>query len=82
MFNYAENGINYAGGAIAGYNVGDSNRHFKLRGSLSEDIRYIDNTKGNTGRRGQWVLLLDGELPNSQMNSCRHMFLHLNQRVR
>ena len=62
MFNYAENGINYAGGAIAGYNVGHSDRYFKLPGSLSEDIKNIDNKTGNTGRQGQWVFLLDGEL--------------------
>ena len=61
MFNYAENGINRAGGAVAGYNAGDDNRHFKLPGSLSEDIQYIDNTTGNTGREGQWVFLLKGE---------------------
>ena len=48
-------------GALAGYNVGDGVRHLKLPGSLSEDIQYIDNTTGNTGREGQWVFLLDGE---------------------
>ena len=69
MFNYAEDGINWAGrgavfglGAVAGYNVGDGNRHFNLPGSFSEDVQYIDNTTGNTGKEGQWVLLLDGEL--------------------
>ena len=60
VFNYAEDGIDEAGGgALAGYNVGDGVRHLKLPGSLSEDIQYIDNTTGNTGRQGQWVLLLD-----------------------
>ena len=61
MFNYAEDGINWAGEAVAGYNVGDENRHFKLPGSFSEDIQHIDNTTGNTGKEGQWVLVLDGE---------------------
>ena len=61
VFNYAEDDINWAGGALAGYNVGDRARHFKLPGSLSEDIQYIDNTTGNTGRQGQWVFVLDGE---------------------
>lgn len=63
MFNYAENGINYAGGAIAGYNVNidGGNRHFKLPGSLSDDIQYIDNTTGNTCIQGQWVFSLNGE---------------------
>ena len=62
MFNYAEDGITEAGGgAAAGYNVGDGNRHFTLPGSFSEDAQQIDNTTGNTGREGQWVLLLDGE---------------------
>ena len=65
IFNYAENGINWPGGvggrAVAGYNVGDNDRHFKLPGSLSEDIQNIDNTTGNTGRDGQWVFLLSGE---------------------
>ena len=62
VFNYAENGINYAGGAIAGYNVNidGGNRHFKLSGSLSDDIQYIDNTTGNTYRQGQWVFSLNG----------------------
>ena len=60
MFNYAEDGINRADEAVAGYNVGDDNGHFKLPGSLSEDIQYIDNTTGNTGREGQWVFLLNG----------------------
>ena len=61
MFNYAEGGINWAGGAVAGYNVGDGDRHFELQGSLSEDIQYIDNMTGNTGRQGQWLFLLDGK---------------------
>ena len=61
VFNYAEDAINRAGGAVAGYNVGDGERYFKLPGSLSEDIQHIDNTNGNTGRQGQWVLSLDGE---------------------
>ena len=72
VFNYAEDGINWAGrypglfgnttgGATAGYNVGDQNGHFKLPGSFSEDIQYIDSTTGNTGTEGQWVFVLDGE---------------------
>ena len=62
VFNYAEDGIHEAGGgAVAGYNAGDGDRYFKLPGSLSEDIQHIDNLTGNTGRRGQWVFLLDGE---------------------
>ena len=61
VFNYAEDGINWAGGATAGYNVGDGSGHFKLPGSFSEDIQYIDNTTGNTGIEGQWVFVLDGE---------------------
>ena len=69
VFNYAEDGINWAGGdafsavsgAVAGYNVGDDDRYFKFPESLSEDIQHIDNITGNTGRRGQWVFLLDGE---------------------
>ena len=60
VFNYAEDGINWAGGAVAGYNVGDGDRYFELPGSLSEDIQYIDNMTGNTGRQGQWLFLLDG----------------------
>ena len=68
MFNYAEDGINWPGlGAVAGYNVGDENRHFKLPGSFSEDVQYIDNTTGNTGKEGQWVLVLDGEF-------CIHIY--------
>ena len=79
MFNYAEDGINWAGravlglgvgaglGAVAGYNVGDENRHFKLPGSFSEDVQYIDNATGNTGKEGQWVLVLDGEF-------CIHIY--------
>ena len=71
VFNYAEDGINWAGqvtfgvstasGATAGYNVGDQNGHFTLPGSFSEDIQHIDNTTGNTGTEGQWVFVLDGE---------------------
>jgi len=62
VLNYAEDGINWAGhGAAAGYNVGDENRHFKLPGSFSEDVKHIADLTGNTGRQGQWVLLLDGE---------------------
>ena len=69
VFNYAEDGINWAGGdefvavggAVAGYNVGDDDRYFKLPESLSEDIQHIDNITGNTGRQGHWVFLLDGE---------------------
>ena len=60
VFNYAEDGINWAGGAVAGYNVGDGDRHFELPESLSEDIQYIDNMTGNTGRQGQWLFMLDG----------------------
>ena len=79
VFNYAEDGINWAGrailslgvgvglGAVAGYNVGDENRHFTLPGSFSEDVQYIDNTTGNTGKEGQWVLVLDGEF-------CIHIY--------
>ena len=71
VFNYAENGINWAGrdifsgnaiGATAGYNVGDQIGYFKLPGSFSDDIQHIDNTTGNTGTEGQWVFVLDGEL--------------------
>ena len=72
MFNYAENGINWPGGAVAGYNAGDGNTHFKLPGSLSEDIQYIDNTTGNTGRLGQWVFLLSGE-----SHALSHYCIHL-----
>ena len=76
MFNYADDGINWSGraggglGAVAGYNVGDKNRHFKLPGSFSEDVQYIDNTTGNTGRQGQWVLVLDGEFHSHIIILC------------
>ena len=60
VFNYAEDSINWAGTAVAGYNVGDGNRHFELPGSLSEEIKYIDSMTGNTGIQGQWLFMLDG----------------------
>ena len=91
MFNYADDGINWSGraggglGAVAGYNVGDENRHFELPGSFSEDVQYIDNTTGNTGKEGQWVLVLDGEFHShiiilcnviSVVHACTYM--HMN----
>ena len=64
VFTYAEDGINRAGGAVAGYNVGDGKGYFQLPGSFSEDIQHIDSTTGNTGKEGQWLLVLDGESHN------------------
>ena len=64
VFNYAEDGINWAGEAVAGYNVGDGEGYFQLPGSFREDIQHIDNTTGNTGKEGQWLLVLDGESHN------------------
>ena len=69
MFNYAEDGINRAGGAVAGYNVGDGKGYFQLPGSFSEDVQHIDSTTGNTGKEGQWLLVLDGESHNHIRNT-------------
>ena len=76
IFNYAENGINWVTGdddngvngfggipAIAGYNAGDGVRHIVLPGSFTEDIQFIDDLVGNTGRVGQWIIRLDVERP-------------------
>ena len=76
IFLYAENGINWVtsdddngtsgfGGdhAIAGYNVGDGVHYYKLPGSRTDDMEFLDNIPGNTGRNGEWVFRLDVSEP-------------------
>jgi hypothetical protein len=76
IFLYADNGINWvtsdhSGGingfggtpAVAGYNAGDGVKFYKLPGSLTEDVQFLDSIPGNTGRIGEWVLRLDRSVP-------------------
>ena len=76
IFLYADNGINWVTSdddsgingfsgtpAVAGYNAGDGARFYKLPGSLTEDVQFLDSIPGNTGRIGEWVLRLDRSVP-------------------
>ena len=63
IYNYANDGIHWTHGgrALAGYNAGDGITSYTIQGSLSEDIKLIDDNPGNTGRPGEWIFRIDEE---------------------
>lgn len=46
--------------ANVGFNAGDGVRFANIPGSQTDDIVNIDETVGNSGRRGVWIFRVDG----------------------